>query len=379
MMQNVVVLGTSGNVGRELVSQIQTKDQKSDNINPTRIVGVANSSNIIFDARGIDEQILSCLSTSREDAIQGLEREGEKINNLQQFMELVKSEWLEWEVIFADVTAGKNELLDFHSQVLTNSSNAIVTANKNPISLYNMADFHALTWEYGRYNTNTTVMGWWWVLDFVEARTRINDMIKNVSGVFSWTMGYIMSELQKREDTFAEVVKNAKQGWYTEPNPMDDLNGLDVARKLVILARYAWHEVNINDVQVEPLIDLKYGELEWDEFMIAIQEENERFSQEIQKAADNWEVLRYIWEMTYNKESWDLKLFVWLRSVPENSDLGNLSWTANLAVVETDILHNDLNDPIPHVIKSRWAGLAVTAGAVRSGIASMLPAWLPRR
>jgi aspartokinase/homoserine dehydrogenase 1 len=50
----------------------------------------------------------------------------------------------------------------------------------------------------------------------------------------------------------------AKENGYTEPNPWDDLNGLDVARKIVILARYAGHKVSINDVEVEPLIDKKY-------------------------------------------------------------------------------------------------------------------------
>jgi homoserine dehydrogenase len=53
-------------------------------------------------------------------------------------------------------------------------------------------------------------------------------------------------------------VEKAKNLGYTEPNPWDDLNGLDIARKLIILARYAGFEVDINDVKVNPLIDEKY-------------------------------------------------------------------------------------------------------------------------
>jgi hypothetical protein len=60
--------------------------------------------------------------------------------------------------VFADVTAGKKELFDFHSQVLNESQNFLVTANKNPTTLFSMDAYNELRWEHGRYDTNTTVM-----------------------------------------------------------------------------------------------------------------------------------------------------------------------------------------------------------------------------
>jgi homoserine dehydrogenase len=88
----------------------------------------------------------------------------------------------------------------------------------------------------------------------------------------------------------------------------------------------------------------------------------------VEKAKNNDEVLSYVWEMDYNESKKELKLRVWLKFVSKNSDLWSLKGSANLAIVETNILCS----PIPHVIKSRWAGLAVTAGAVRVWIAKML-------
>jgi homoserine dehydrogenase len=155
--------------------------------------------------------------------------------------------------------------------------------------------------------------------------------------------------------------------WYTEPNPWDDLNWLDVARKLIILARYSWHKVDINDIEITPLINSKYSKFEWEEFLKAIEREDELFNQKVEAAREIWEVLRYVWEMKYKNNKVTFK--VWLKSVPKNSDLWTLAWTSNISIIETDILRN----PYPHVIKSRWAWLAVTAWSVRIWIAKMLP------
>ena len=375
MRQNIFVLWATGWVWRELISQIRESDWPEKNVNPSKIVWVANSKNYSINPYGIDKKILDAIIQSRKAWLEALEKYWEKLYNLNQLLEIVKALWLEWEVIFADVTAWKKKLLDFHVQVLTESSNKLVTANKNPISLYSMDDFNKLTEEYGRYNTNTTVMGWWWILNFVDERKLINDDILRIEWVFSGTLWYILSELEKWEETFSEIVKNAKEQGYTEPNPMDDLNWLDVARKLIILARYSWHNISIEDVEIEPLIDDSYSGYEWEDFIEAIKNEDDWFTQKVNEAKLKWKVLRYVWEMVYNKDNWNLKLKVWIKSVSKNSDLWNLSWTSNLALVETNIL----SDPLPHIIKSRWAWLAVTAWAVRVWIASMLADWLPRR
>ena len=370
MKQRIFILWASWNVWRELIKQIVENDWVSTHVNPSEIIWIANSKSYIFNSGWIDKETLIKVSSSRENATEIFNDNAEKITSLTDLVKLVKSSWMDWEVVFADVTAWKDELLEFHKYVINNSSNFLVTANKNPISLYSLKDFELLTSYSWRYDTNTTVMWWAGILNFVNERTnKIADNINNIQGVFSWTLGYILSELSLWEKKFSDIVKLAKENWYTEPNPWDDLNGLDVARKMVILARYSGHKVSIDDVEVEPLIDEKYWNLEGLDFLNAIKDEDNRYSLLLEESLNKWEVLCYVWEMDFNKSTSELKLKVWLKSVTKNSDLWNLTWTANLAIVETDILCN----PIPHTIKSRWAWLAVTAWAVRTWIAKMLP------
>lgn len=364
MIQKIFILWASWNVWRELIRQILEKDWEDKNINPSLIVWVANSSSYIFNVEWIDESLLKDISISRKKAVEIFNNNAEKNTKLTNLVDLVEKNWLNWDVVFADVTAWKEELLEMHKYILHSSDNFLVTANKNPISLYWINEFNDLTFYSGRYNTNTTVMWWAWILGFIDERyNKINDTIKNIEWVFSWTLWYILSELEKWELSFSEIVKQAKQQGYTEPNPWDDLNWLDVARKVVILARYSGMNVDINDVIILPLIDEKYSEFKWEEFLEKIKEEDNSFKVQADKARENNQVLRYVWEIV----NW--RLSVGLKSVDKSSDLWNLSGTLNLAIVETDILES----PLPHTIKSRWAWLEVTAWSVRVGIAKMLP------
>ncbi len=370
MIQKIFIVWASWNVWRELIKQIITKDDNKNHRNPSKIIWIANSSSYIFDEAWIDKKLLQNVSSSRENAQEVFKSQAIKFEKLTDLVDIVKENGLDYEVVFVDVTAWKKELLDFHKYVILNSNNFLVTANKNPISLYSYKDFELLTSYTGRYNTNTTVMWWAWILDFINERTnKIIDPILKIEGVFSWTLAYILSNLNKQEQKFSEIVKQAKEQGYTEPNPWDDLNWLDVARKLVILARYAGHKVDIDDVVVKPLIQEKYWKLKWEEFLKEIKNEDEYFENLVKQAKANNEVLAYVGEMSFDKNTNKLELKVGLKNVAKNSDLGNLSWTANLAIVETEILQ----EPIPHLIKSRWAGLAVTAWAVRVWIAKMLP------
>lgn len=368
MIQKIFIIWASWNVGRELVSQILINDTNSNHVNPSKIIWVTNSKRYIFDSRWIDLEILNKISKWKNESNEVFDSFWTKIKSLNYLIDLVKSEWLNWEVVFVDVTSGKEELLEFHKKVILHTQNFLVTANKNPISLYSNEDFNLLNLYGWRYDTNTTVMWWAWVLNFVDGRiNRIQDNIIKIKWMLSWTLGYILSELEKLEKPFSEIVKEAKDKWYTEPNPWDDLNGLDVARKLIILARYAWYKVSMADIKIIPLIDEKYSKYEWEWFLNAIKDEDNNFKKIVLESKEKWEVIRYVWEMVCENNK--VKLKVWLISVPKNSDLWTLAWTSNLAIIETDILR----EPYPHVIKSRWAWLAVTAWSVRIWIAKMLP------
>jgi len=370
MKQRLFVLG-AWNVAREFIKKVIDKDWKEFHKNPSEIIGVANSKYMNFDSRWLDINFLEKVSLSAELSKNALS-EKTKYSNMDEILEVVNNEWLDGEVIFVDLTAWKDVLLDFHKKVILNSQNSIVTANKNPISLFNIEDFDILTSFHHRYDANTTAMWWAWVVNFINERKEIQDEILNIKWCFSGTLWYILSELEQWKKKFSEIVKTAKEEWYTEPNPWDDLNWLDVARKLLILARYSNHRVSIQDIKIKPLIEERFWKLTWDDFFEALKEKDEYFLNLQKEAEKNNEVLRYVAEM--KTENGEIILEVWLKNMPKDSEFWPLVWTANLVVIDTE----SLNNPVPHVIKSRGAGLAVTADAIRVWIAKLVPKWLER-
>ncbi len=377
MRQRLVVLGGAGNVGRTLINQVTELDvTEQGHRNPSIISGVVDFAEdqlrLNFAPEGIDPMILRVISHSR-DAAMAVLKQMPPLKSLDGLLQAIRKAGMDGEIVFVDVTAGKKELLKFHKQVITDvaAGNKLVTSNKNPLAFGTMRDFRTLTQSHHRYDANVTVMGGAGALNFINERHEDRDVFQTIEGCFSGTLGYIFSELEKGRP-FSEIVKEANEAGYTEPNPWDDLNGLDVARKILILARYAGFNVEMKDVKRDPMIGEKYGKLEGDAFFEKIKAEDERFRRMISEAADREEVVRYVARLTI--EDGQPKMTVGFQNYPKDSDFGGLKGTANLVRIETGILEGDL----AHIIKSPGAGLELTAAAVRSGITKKLPAGVPR-
>jgi aspartokinase/homoserine dehydrogenase 1 len=370
MIQRVAILGASGNVGRELVKQITQFDTQGHR-NPTKIIGVASSENFYVTESGITKNIIEGIIASRENA-RAILSKGEKMTNLSQLLAAVQDCGLAGEVIFVDATAGKNELLEFHKQVLQ-GQDSLVTANKNPAAFATMEEFDELTKDHGRYEFNTTVMGGAGAVNFIRDQYELRDKIQTIEGCFSGTLGFIMSQLEKGDLSFDQIVREAKDKGYTEPNPWDDLNGLDVARKLVILARCAGARIGIEDVKITPLIPARFAKLEGENFFHELRKENVYFHELRGEALAKNEVLRYMAKADFSTEKPELS--VELCSVPKNSEAGSLSGPKNLIKIES-AQYAGANS---HVIMSPGAGLGITAFNLRKGILSALATGLPRR
>ncbi len=185
------------------------------------------------------------------------------------------------------------------------------------------------------------------------------DEVSHIAGTFSGTLGYVMTGLQEGQ-AFSAIVRDAFEQGYTEPDPRDDLGGIDVARKALILARGLGWPLNLRDVAVEGLYPSEMNDLSVDEFMQALPKLDERFAEQVEQAAAAGKVLRYAATVA------DGACSVGPQAVDADSPLGRLTGTDNLVEFTTRWY-----SPNPLVIQGRGAGVEATAAGVLSDVVEL--------
>lgn len=185
------------------------------------------------------------------------------------------------------------------------------------------------------------------------------DQVQRIAGTFSGTLGYVMTGLQEGRP-FSAVVREAYDRGYTEPDPRDDLGGVDVARKALILARGIGWRLDMRDVQVRGLYPAAMDSLSVPEFLTALPELDIEFRDRVEAAAAEGKVLRFAAELE------DGRLRVGPTAVPAASPLGRLQGTDNL--VE---FYSKWYSPAPLVVQGRGAGVDATAAGVLSDIVEL--------
>lgn len=185
------------------------------------------------------------------------------------------------------------------------------------------------------------------------------DKPRRIAGTFSGTLGYVMTGLQEGR-SFSEIVRQAHQLGYTEPDPRDDLGGIDVARKALILARGLGWELEMEDVDVTGLYPEEMQSLSVGEFMDALPQLDAEFERRVGLAREQGKVLRFAANVV------DHTCVVGPTEVAVESPLGRLGGTDNL--VE---FHTKWYNPNPLVIQGRGAGVEATAAGVLSDIVEL--------
>lgn len=354
MVQNIFIIGATGKVGSTLVRQILENNDGDFKIhqNPTRIIGLSSSKSYILNEKGLSKK--DCEDFSKRKI------EGKKYKELIDLLVNVKKEGFGYEkkILFIDVTAS-NDMLAFHKKVLSNPKMGIVTANKNPLTFCDFETFNNITKDFSSYGYRCSVMAGAEAVNILQDLRDVNDAPTEVFGCFSGTLGYISTELQK-ERKLSEIIKKAKELGYTEPHPRDDLNGLDVARKLLTLARTAGYNVNIDDVKVTPFIPKNYLENDdVNDFIEKTKELDDIFKEKVTQAKSKGNVLRYVARLM--KTSDKINLNVSLEEVPKESSLGILKGTSNKITVISKIYSKEK----PYVVEAPGAGLEITAQNIR--------------
>ena len=234
---SLLVLGR-GTVGGQLLSQLseQATYLREHHDVALRVVGLSTSATLTFDERGVDaaSPALPNDAAHLSDVLARLARQP-----LPVLVDCTAAD--DMEAIYEQAFA-----LGIH----------VVAANKKPLAIPFEARqrlLHAARRHHRAYLYETTVGASLPVIDTLKNLVRTGDRVHKIEGAFSGTLGYLTNEVM-RGVKLSAAVRRAKELGYTEPMPQDDLSGLDVARKAIILARELGYAVEMMDVEVEPLV-----------------------------------------------------------------------------------------------------------------------------
>jgi homoserine O-acetyltransferase len=197
------------------------------------------------------------------------------------------------------------------------------------------------------------------IINFLKSLYSSSDKVTKIRGVFSGSLSYIFNTFSEEQISFSDCVKQAKAKGFTEPDPREDLGGLDVARKLVILAREINYPADLMDVQLENLIpESLMGHSSYEDFMGQTPELN-TYYQDIKSNLSEGHVLRYVAELNVPQG----KMEVILERVPKATPLGQIKNADSLFEIYTESYGDQ-----PVVIQGAGAGPKVTARAVYSDL-----------
>jgi homoserine dehydrogenase len=230
----------------------------------------------------------------------------------------------------------------------------VVLANKKPLAA-SLAIFRQLA-ENGATRYEATVGAGLPVIGTLQALLDSGDELLSVEAAMSGTLGFLCAELEAGRPLSA-AVRDAHARGYTEPDPRDDLGGVDVARKALILARTAGLPWELADIPAEPWFPPALADVSRDEFMARLDELDAPFAERVAAAREAGGALRYVASVTPAGAG------VGLRVLPPEHPLASLRGPDNLFSFTTARYHER-----PLVVRGPGAGLAVTAAGVLADI-----------
>lgn len=339
---HLFLVGT-GLIGTVLLQQIARQQEKLAAASQLelRLMAVANSRKMLFPESGI-----AC-----EAALPRLE--GGEPMHLTDFVHRAVAANLP-NSIFVDCTASE-AVADVYPALL-NASISIVTPNKkaNAASLAKYRTLKAIARQRGvKFLYETNVGAGLPVINTLNDLLISGDKILRIEAVLSGTLNFIFSAFTE-VNSFSAVVEQAKEKGYTEPDPRDDLSGLDVARKMLILARETGLALELADIPVENLVPADCRQLTSVEaFLTQLKKHDAAFEQIRSAAAATGGKLRY--QATLEKS----RVHVGLTTVDASHPFFTLSGSDNMILLTTE-RYNER----PMVIRGPGAGAEVTAAGV---------------
>lgn len=343
---NPFVMGV-GNVGAKFLKQIQQqKNFLKENLKlNVRVIALSNSRKMHFQEGGIS---LKNWETQLEN--------GEKADK-DLFFEKIKSMNLR-NSIFVDNTAN-DVIAATYSQYLKNSI-SVVTCNKiaSSSAYENYAELKQLSRDYNApFLFETNVGAGLPIIDTLKNLVASGDKVTKIQAVLSGSLNFVFNNFDDDHE-FVEVVKQAQIEGYTEPDPKIDLSGIDVMRKILILARESGYSLELDDILNESFLPEKCLKTEnVEEFFKSLESHKDHFNQLFKSAQQNNSRLKYVAQFDNGKAS------VGLEEIPQQHPFYNLEGKDNIVLFYTERYVEQ-----PLIIKGAGAGADVTASGIFADI-----------
>jgi aspartokinase/homoserine dehydrogenase 1 len=280
---NVLLLGR-GTVGGQFLSQLESTAavlRKQHGVNP-RLFGVVDRHGVHVDPHGLQPSKLPPRSSAWEvappDIVSLLDRLSRR-----------------YVPVLVDCTAAEG-MEQLYVEALRRGIH-VVSANKKPLAIpltthqriAAVASAHFRSWHY-----ETTVGAGLPIIETLKNLVRTGDVVERIDGSLSGTLGFLCHEVMAGTP-LSVAVRTARDRGYTEPHPRDDLSGLDVARKALILARELGLPLELSDVAVEPFVDAALlDEDDPERFLQRLAKHDAAFAAQVARYAAAGRTLRYL-------------------------------------------------------------------------------------
>jgi len=333
-----------GNVGGSLIEQVKAQKQHlRDNHNIEMVVvGMINSRKYIINRDGID------LNNWKQEL-----DNSSSVSNMVEFHKEATELNLR-NAVFVDNTAHE-EISNFYELFL---SAKISVACSNKIAASSSLDNYKKLKNLARKNRvaylfEANVGAGLPIVDTINNLVSSGDKITKIEGVLSGSLSFIFDNYNGTT-SFADIVKQAKEEGYTEPDPRLDLSGKDVARKVLILARESGYDLEPEDVIAESFMpESCLVPMGIEDFISSLEKEENHFKALYDNANKLGEKLKIVGAFENGKAK------VKLQSLDSSSPFASLKGTDNMVLIYTERYPDN-----PMIIQGAGAGAAVTSAGV---------------